>query len=108
MQDMGIASPQLIAEHVLDKLLAEECTVELGYNSHETPDWPSGINEVGQWLTGSRMSDNAATYCALLDGDEHLIKVALGAREIRFIEPRPDDYVPGDRFPMPTASAENA
>ena len=48
------------------------------------------------------MSDDAATVCALIDAPSQSdVEMALDGFEIRFVEPRADDYTPGDRFPMP-------
>lgn len=65
------------------------------------PQFPPSVSVLGEWTTGWRMSDDAATVCALIDAaSEAEITDALSDFEIRFIEPRPSDYTPGDRFPM--------
>ena len=56
----------------------------------------------GEWTSGYRMSDDAATMVALIDApSQAAIDAALSGWEVRFVEPRADDYTPpGDRFPM--------
>lgn len=66
------------------------------------PEFSDTVHVVGEWTSGCRMSDDASTVCALIDApSQDAIDAALSKFEVRFIEPRPDDYTPGDRFPMP-------
>jgi hypothetical protein len=57
-----------------------------------TPDWPSDITVLGEWVSGYRLSDDAQTVCAYVEApDRAAVKHALEAekREIRFISWRP-------------------
>ncbi len=68
------------------------------------------------WMSGSRFrrthlpqafpdgeEKDDGHWCAVIDGEEtHIaekLKTYFPDMEMRFIEERPDDYVPGDRFP---------
>lgn len=68
-----------------------------------TPSWPDSIKVLGEWVSGTRMLDDAQTVCALLEApDRAAVKTALEAekREIRFISWRAPDYQPdAGRFP---------
>lgn len=70
---------------------------------YKSPDWPVHVKEVAGWTSGYRMSDDARTYCAVIDAIARVsIERALEDFEVRFIEPQADDWTPGgDRFPMP-------
>lgn len=61
---------------------------------------------LGWWCSGMRCADEASTLCALVHAaSERAAKKAIQidwpeAREWRFCETRPDDYLPADRFPV--------
>lgn len=67
---------------------------------------PPNEHVLGWWCSGSRISDDAATLCAVVAGaDEHEAKAAVKcdwpeATEWRFVEEKPSDFIPGDRFPV--------
>lgn len=64
------------------------------------PAFPADVIKLGDWTSGYRMSDDAATICALLDApSREPIDAALAEFEVRFVEPRANDWTPGDRFP---------
>ena len=68
----------------------------------DSPEWQPPIVVRGEWVSGYRMSDDAATVVALIDAPSvDDINDALQGFETRFVEHRADDYTPGDRFPMP-------
>lgn len=72
---------------------------------YDSPTFSAPTVVRGEWTSGWRMSDDARTVVALIDApsvDE--INAALAGWEVRFVEPRADDYVPGDRFPMNDAT----
>lgn len=65
------------------------------------PEFGPDVIVRGEWTSGYRMSDDASTVCALIDApSREQVDAALADFEVRFVEPKPDDYVPGDRFPM--------
>ena len=77
---------------------------------HPTEDYrPLGYTPhapvLGWWCSGYDSEDNA-TLCALIEADdekaaEEVIKKEWPEwTEWRFIEPRENDYRPGDRFPL--------
>jgi len=67
---------------------------------------PPNQNILGWWCSGSRLSDDARTLCAVvLAVDEEHAKTAVTvdwpeAVQWRFVEEKSIDFVPGDRFPI--------
>ena len=77
------------------------------YCAHLTPDngtrddWPEGMQS---WCTGER-SDGVPVHCALVDVDgeysdaRDLVESCFHAVQIESVSPKPDSWLPGDRFP---------
>lgn len=73
---------------------------------------PPNEHVLGWWCSGYRGSDDVPILCALIAArseDEAQASVKTDwpeAEEWRFCEKKPDDYIPGDRFPIDGWSKE--
>lgn len=54
------------------------------------------------WQSGSAASGNYCVICAVFDApDENTVRREIGERDGVSVDPKPDGWTPGDRFPIP-------
>lgn len=69
----------------------------------EWPFWeiPAPRSALHVWKSGEAMTGEYMVVCAVFDAqDEDTVRHEIGDRQSISVDPKPDDWLPGDRFPI--------
>lgn len=63
-------------------------------------DVPEHPHMIQHWISGEAASGAYCVVCAVFEApDEDTVRAEIGERESVDVDQKPDDWVPGDRFP---------